>query len=474
MKTYLTKKNKFFSFYFAFALFVFSATAQKKVLPVTQSAITSMQLPAGSKQDTRMLYEAAGKSLLQTEAQKLNTTVSAVEIIYIPVQSAFTADLMMKALTANGWTVSATGDNPKYTLLKKNNQTVLAYYEKKADINLYFGIIGNTNTGGEGNNSTTSNNSNITTAPPVQPKEANNPTAPPSNNGLTTQQIQEPTQNTNSTAIADGFQFTTSNFDDGWVSTVQQDWVEVRKGEIIVLLHYPREEDKKYITQQDEKTRTFWNLLVAPRYSSLSNFELLNYNHSSEPAYYAAGNLVDKSGKTVYVTLFSKAKSGWIEIITPDKNSFINHFHINNPDGYFGEWEPLLKLANYNKFAVGPSDLKGKWSNDFSSVSSLYNIYTGIYVGGSSYSSRQTFTFTNLKNYQWEINVAKGGPGGMNVDRAKSEGIYQLKGNWQISFSNIDKKAKLYNTYFSCIKGARILWLQDVEYGSYSSYGLVK
>ncbi len=470
MKTYFSQINKALAFSFIFLLFVLAVAAQKKVLPVTQSATTSITLPAGSKQDTRMLYEAASKTLLQLEAQKLNTTVTTIEVLYIPVQSAFTEEVLNKTLTANGWTVAPTGASQNFFLLKKNNQSVLAYYEKKAEINLYFGLIGNATSLTQGSNGTTSTN---TTAPSVQTTEPTTSPAPTTNTGLTTQKTQEPTQNTTNTTT-DGFQFNTSNFDDGWVSTVQQDWVEVRKGDIRVLLHYPREEDKKYISQQDEKTRTFWNLLIAPRYSNLSNFELLNYNHSFEPAYYAAGNLVDQTGRTVYVTLFSKAKSGWIEVITPDKNSFVNNFHINNPDGYFSEWEPLLKLANYNKFAIGPADLKGKWSNDFTSVSSLYNIYTGLYVGGSSYSSRQTFTFTNLKNYRWEISVAKGGPGGMNVDQAKSEGVYQLKNNWQVRFSNIDKKAKLYNAYFSCIKGARILWLQDVEYGGYSSYGLVQ
>lgn len=31
------------------------------------------------------------------------------------------------------------------------------------------------------------------------------------------------------TTKQDGFAFTTTNFDDGWTSTVQEDWVEVIK-----------------------------------------------------------------------------------------------------------------------------------------------------------------------------------------------------------------------------------------------------
>jgi len=36
---------------------------------------------------------------------------------------------------------------------------------------------------------------------------------------------------------------------------------------------------------------------------------------------------------------------------------------------------------------------------------------------------------------------------------------------WQLSFSDIEGKPRTYNVYFSCIKGARILWIGDTAYG---------
>src|SRR5688500_959928 len=45
---------------------------------------------------------------------------------------------------------------------------------------------------------------------------------------------------TNTIAKQDGFMFTTTNFDDGWTSTVQEDWVEVKKGTIKIFIHYPK------------------------------------------------------------------------------------------------------------------------------------------------------------------------------------------------------------------------------------------
>lgn len=278
------------------------------------------------------------------------------------------------------------------------------------------------------------------------------------------------------TPVATGFQFNTTNFDDGWTSVVKEDWVEVVKGDIRVLLHYPHPEEKVYRSQQDESTRFFWNLFVAPRYSNLRNFELLNYNNSFEPGHFAGGLLTDnKTGKDVWVTLFSKAKSGWIEIITKDKQSFVNAFGINNPDTYFSDWDPLVKLAGYNKFSVGQNDLQGKWSNDFSASNSYYNVYTGIYAGSSTYASRSTYIFLGNNKYKYEASSASGYTGTMmNVQQAKSSGTYKHMGDWQIWCSDIEKKARTYNTYFSCIKGGRILWMQDTGYGSYTAYGKVE
>lgn len=47
---------------------------------------------------------------------------------------------------------------------------------------------------------------------------------------------------------------------------------------------------------------------------------------------------------------------------------------------------------------------------------------------------------------------------------------FKLVNNWQIWFSEIERSPKTYNAYFSCIKGGRILWLQDTGYGNYTAY----
>jgi hypothetical protein len=296
----------------------------------------------------------------------------------------------------------------------------------------------------------------------------------PDANSLQVKNDVAPTINT-STPIATGFTFNTTNFDDGWTAVVKEDWVELTKGNLKALIHYPRAEDKNYYSQYDERVSVFWNLLVAPRYTNLRQYQSPGYNNSFEPGYFAAGLLNDKAtGKDVWVALFSKGKSEWVEVIAPDKETFVQAFGVDNPDTYFDGWDLLLNLTRKNYFAVGENDLVGKWSSNFSSSTAYYNVYTGAYAGAAVFGSASSFTFGPNKTYRWQIAMGQSQPGGtMKVDQAKSNGTWKLLSNWQVWFSDMEGKPKTHNAYFSCFKGGRILWLQDISYGGYTAYGKV-
>jgi len=276
-------------------------------------------------------------------------------------------------------------------------------------------------------------------------------------------------------AVKSAFTFTTTNFNDGWNSIVQEDWVQVTKGNLIVLIHYPT--DKIDLSSYDYKTieNNAWNTLVAPRYSDLKNFLALNGTSDYEKPYLITGDVTDKSGKRVYVALFKKGNSGWIEVIAPDKNAFVQAFgiDINNVDYYntpTAAWDPLKHMADYNKFAIAATDLKGLWTNNFSGMTQYVNVYTGMDAGATAYSSRQSFQFTG-NTYHWELVSAGGVVGNQKFSGAKSNGTHSVPNNWQIHFSDLEGKPKTYNAFFSCIKGTRMLWLEDTTYPGYTAYG---
>lgn len=299
----------------------------------------------------------------------------------------------------------------------------------------------------------------------------------------TTKQVDKPETNTvkptQTTTVAkkDGFAFTITNFDDGWTSTVQENWVEVTKGSMKALLHFPKE-GTIFPADPDTLTRAAWNILVAPHYSTLKNFKTV-YISDYERVYLGYGYATDKnSGKEKFVVLFRKGNSGWLEFITPDKNGFIQNFKFD-PDAirYNSDadlMKPLLQIGNYNKFAVAASDFTGAWSSDFTGVQQFYHVYTGNYAGMQINQSNEDFVFGSGNTYSWNLLVVNGMAGNAKAAQVKSSGKFSVLNNWQIQCSSIEGKPKKYNVFFSCIKGARLLHMIDANApgsGIYTIFG---
>jgi hypothetical protein len=275
-----------------------------------------------------------------------------------------------------------------------------------------------------------------------------------------------------------GFAFSSSTFDDGWMAVEKVNWVEVTKGNIKVLLHYANAVTSKYIPNRDEATKMAWDNLIAPRYSNLKNYFVFNNSLDPEAPFLASGDATENSsGKNVHVVLFNRGKSGMMEFICPDRNAFVKQFGIDQTklEFYttFESWEPLKRMASYNKFAVANTDFKGKWTNDFTGIQQYVNVYTGFDAGMSTYQSRQNFEFKAGNIYKWDLTVASGMVGNIKGKTTKTTGKFSVSSNWQIKCSDISGKPVAYDAYFSCVKGGRVLWLSDTNYPGYTAFGKI-
>lgn len=297
------------------------------------------------------------------------------------------------------------------------------------------------------------------------------------------------TNQNSSQAVKGNYKFNTTNFDDGWTSTVQEDWVEVVKGNIKVLIHYPKE-GTVFPADPDKLTNAAWNILVAPRYSNLTNYKTAYIETYNRP-YFGMGTAKEnKSGKSVFLVLFRRS-AGWLEVVTPDAKTFTQEFGFNPEtirwakiNEYLGgyvvdnslgasvkadEPEVFNKIDNMvgkNKFAVAASDLNntGEWRDRFSSNTFYSNYYTGAYMGMSTFSSTKWFVFKPGFKYHWELIMANSYGGQTNITQGKGDGTFKSLNNWQLYFTNIDGKPNTYDVYFSAIKGGRVLWMNDAQY----------
>jgi hypothetical protein len=263
------------------------------------------------------------------------------------------------------------------------------------------------------------------------------------------------------------FAFSTTNFDDGWSSTVQEDWVQVTKGTTTVLIHYPNKAADEYNSVVLDGLKNAWNILVTPKYSTADNFEFKPVS-GWQTIEFAEADAVEKAtSKTVHVVLFkinySNGSGKYLEFITPDKRSFEQEFGAYHQTSY--GWEKMENMANYNKFAVATTDLNGKWTNDFSGMLQYVNAYTGANAGADTHASNEVFEFYADNTYQWSLSVASGYVGNIKFQSVKSNGKLSLPNIWQLSLSDIEGKSRTYNVFFSCIKRARILWIDEKAYG---------
>lgn len=466
-----------------------SLYAQKKVVPVAQSALSGISLPTGTKQDSRFLTEITAKTLLELETKKAGTNITKVEVLSVPIASGFTADTLVDHLNNLGFTIALLETDNKYAWLQKENRFLILYYEeKKTEINLYFGELSTAPMAFNNNNTNpqeqTQGNQQQTTTPPETNTQQNQQQQQQQNQPQ--QQINTPYQPSPSN---NGYAFSTTNFDDGWTSTIREDWVEVTKANIKVLLHFPKE-GTIFPADPDKITTAAWNILVAPRYSQLTNYRTAYVETNNRP-HFGTGTLIENAtGNSVFVVLFRRG-SGWMEVITPDVATFTQEFGFNpetirwaKVSDYSGGYvvdnsqgvailadvpEIYNKLENMmgrNKFAVAASDLDntGRWNASFASNTFYYNYYSGNFAGMTTFSVAEWYEFKSNNNYHWETVMTNSGGGMMNVAQTKSDGSFKSINNWQIYFSNIGGKAKTFDVYFSAIKGGRILWVNDADY----------
>jgi hypothetical protein len=417
----------------------------------------------------------AAQELLEQESRKTSTNISRTEVLYLPLTEQSAWSDVLNQLTITGWIVTPLAD-PKFRWLQKNGRYVLAYFSiESKEQNLYFGEV-------EGIPSTLTTISQQVSHP-VEPQRESGVVKLPAkaeNPKAGVKEVLPATTGSSSPAKTGGYAFTTTNFDDGWTSTIQEDWVEVNRPGIKVLLHYPKE-GTVFPADPEPLTNAAWNILVAPRYSNLRNYRTACISTYDRP-YLGMGMAVENvTQKEVFILFFRQGNSGWIEVVTADKNVFIQHFGF---DPYTIQWDsesallnPLVKLPGYNKFALSLTDFKGKWTSDFSGIQQLYHVYTGAYAGMNMNQSNESFEFGPGNSYTWKLLVVRSTNGTTNYANVGSTGTFSMPNNWQVKFSDIEGKPRLYDAYFSVIKNGRILWMNDANArgsGIFTGFGLAK
>jgi hypothetical protein len=435
--------------------------AQKNLIPVTESRITGIALPEGTKEDKRMLVRMAAKELMNMEAKDQGVALTEkFEIFLLPANSnQYAASFIVKEAEAAGWKLGLSKSENQWGWMQKGEQEVLIHIETENKENyLYLGEVkGKLKKSDSIQVVETMANPNV--VPDAKPEavvqQPSNPVSPSNTSGKTS---------------ASGFHFTVTNFDDGWTATERENWIEVTKGNMTVLIHFANDKINMSEGQTPVLNANAWDVLVAPKYVSKSDYYAFNGTISYLRSSATVAHLTNASGNTYYVVMFRRGGGPFMEFICPDKTTFVKEFGVdisqaNERELVWSDDRIWLKIDNMqfrNKFAVAMSDLPGYWTSSSFAGVQMYYTSTGNYAGMNATSIVAEFWLERDGTYRSQHKGASGMVGNQQFFQQEYKGKYSTNGTWEVSFTNrFNGKTDTFWCMFQVVRGGRILNLTD-------------
>ncbi|GAP68026.1 hypothetical protein BA6E_10225 [Bacteroidales bacterium 6E] len=260
-----------------------------------------------------------------------------------------------------------------------------------------------------------------------------------------------------------GYTFTTSNFDDGWIATIQPEWVVAEKGQARIYLYYALPYNSDLFSGTGVRDRDYyWDNHVARTFATTSK----QYNDAGEsissfqPPYVEGRGTDPISGRPAFVAMMLSVSPNAAQLTVasfPDEATFRQAFPRAN-DRFASE---LSAMARYNKFAVAPADLTGTWQSGGSQSTQWYDAVTGAYAGATLAASSATFHFHGNGNYTSIHNGATGAVGALGTFQQEYKGRVEVS-NWNLMLDNRHNgKTMNFEAHFQAVKGGRLLSLNN-------------
>lgn len=300
---------------------------------------------------------------------------------------------------------------------------------------------------------------------------------PQETKGVVTNQTSQSQNNQPSTQGS--FAYTTTRFDDGWTSAVQDDWVLTSKGDIKVYIFYALPFNTDLFSGTGLRERDYyWDNYVTKYYNVQSkqyrdNGEVIG---SLQPDYVEGWATDKQTGERRFVAmcLAISPNTAWLTVATA-KNEETIRTQFPNANG---KWtSDLSAMSRYNKFAIGPNDIIGTWESASTSTAQWYYAAPGGgyggYAGMTAAALSAVFNFLGAGNYTSVHQGATGAVGAMSTFHQEYKGNYTLT-DWTLTATKrFEGKTENFNSWFEVVRGGRLLHLQNAQYTG-EEYKLVK
>lgn len=256
---------------------------------------------------------------------------------------------------------------------------------------------------------------------------------------------------------------TVTTFNDGWTSTLEENWVRATRAGYTVYLHYGVALDD---ASRRDITGSMWRTLVAPRYANLKNVNIAEYSELNFPYYEATAEATDRAGAAVFVLMRVSVGGGvarTVELVSSSRAAL---------DKQFPDRASVLAIMGANRFAVG-KELAGTWSRFTGASVDLYYVSSGGYAGTNAAAIADTFDFASGGAYRSEHKGAVGRVGNQNVFQVEYKGTWSVTSPWEVTVNRSDKIVTIYDAWYEAVRGGRLLHLTDKKYTG-MSYALAR
>ncbi|MDM8003136.1 MAG: hypothetical protein QUS66_09555 [Bacteroidota bacterium] len=464
-----------------------SVSAQKNVSAVSQTSMLGLQLPDGSRQDKRFISLTAASALLGMESKREGTAIRSTEVYTMPPAKAsgYNSDSLVNALMEGGCDIAGVEGDDKFAWAVKEGKAYLVYFAmEESGTELYIGLCDRI--------------PDLFGYPveamdtPVDPGhgqqllDAQSPAGESYNMQQTgSVSAYEPAQNypehsrvsgdiensggpefSSPPARSGGYTFTRTDFDDGWVSTEEREWVRVNRGNASVYLCHavPYNSDNFSGTGVSDRDY-YWDNYVAGWFRT----ETKQYRDDGEfvssmkPKYVEGWGRDPVTGERRFIAMVLTVapNTAYLTVAAvPDENNLIQLFPRAND-----KWSSdLADMSRYNKFAISTGDLEGRWQNGNTSTAQWYYVspagYEG-YAGMTIASTSAEFVFRGDSTYESVHNGATGAVGAMSTFQQKYGGSAVIS-PWRVQMTNRWQGAtQAFDAHFQAVSGGRLLYLNN-------------
>jgi len=263
-----------------------------------------------------------------------------------------------------------------------------------------------------------------------------------------------------------------TQWDDGWVSRIKDNWTEVAKGQLRIFLFHPNQQADAYHSNLQAGDDNAANILVVPYFSNITSLQDRGMQSFESITFLTADATENETGKPVHLVFFKKHYSTgngrYMLVVASSKAAFESEFgsnYINTSSWDYLEqsksWDKLANMQWRNRFSLSPDLLMGRWSSGSSSTLSYYYA-NGGYAGATGVAVADEFRFLSGYRYKSDHSGASGMIGNMQFSHVEYEGDYTIQNSWKIQLTNrFQGETEEFDGYFEAIESGLLLVLID-------------